>query len=146
MVAAHADPDAEKGHLLQDEDDEGSSSELSGGRTAVASPNNRLASLDIEGLNDIDVEKEAADKQERPQKNGAKLVAWIAINTLATIGIVCSSLCCQQSHPHFVADVMDGLADPSCADRSSPTKPSSPIQPFNAVKSLSHPFTSSSPA
>lgn len=88
MTASHADADAEKGHLLQEEDDEGSSSELSGGRTAVASPTNRLASLDIEGLNDLDVEKEAASTQERPQKNGAKLIAWITINTLATIGIV----------------------------------------------------------
>ncbi|KAI4273179.1 MAG: hypothetical protein L6R38_006396 [Xanthoria sp. 2 TBL-2021] len=88
MTASHADADAEKGHLLQEEDDEGSSSELSGGRTAVASPTNRLASLDIEGLNDLDVEKEAASTQERPQKNGAKLIAWITINTLATIGII----------------------------------------------------------
>ena len=88
MTASHADADAEKSHLLHEDDDEGSSSELSGGRTAVASPTNRLASLDIEGLNHVDVEKEAASTQERPQKNGAKLVAWIAINTLATIGIV----------------------------------------------------------
>ncbi|KAL8984344.1 MAG: hypothetical protein Q9205_001670 [Flavoplaca limonia] len=88
MTASHADADAEKGHLLHEDDDEGSSSELSGGRTAVASPTNRLASLDIEGLNHVDVEKEAASTQERPQKNGAKLVAWIAINTLATIGII----------------------------------------------------------
>ncbi|KAI4275752.1 MAG: hypothetical protein LQ337_002994 [Flavoplaca oasis] len=88
MTASHVDADAEKGHLLHEDDDEGSSSELSGGRTAVASPTNRLASLDIEGLNHVDVEKEAASTQERPQKNGAKLVAWIAINTLATIGII----------------------------------------------------------
>lgn len=91
MAALHADAEAEKGRLLEEQEDEGNSSELSGGRTAVASPN-RLASLDIEGLNDVDVEKEAASTRERPQKNGAKLVAWITINTLATIGIVSSSL------------------------------------------------------
>ncbi|KAL8715533.1 MAG: hypothetical protein Q9220_000869 [cf. Caloplaca sp. 1 TL-2023] len=88
MARPHADTEAEKGHLLQEEDDEGNSSDLSGGRTAVGSPTNRLASIDMEGLNDIDVEKDAASTQERPQKNGSKLVAWIAINTLATIGII----------------------------------------------------------
>lgn len=98
MTASQADADAEKGRLLQEEDDEGSSSELSGGRTAVGSPTNRLASLDIEGLNDLDVEKEAANTQERPQKNGAKLVAWITINTLATIGIVRFPLLLPSQH------------------------------------------------
>lgn len=87
MAASHAEADAEKGRLLEEED-EGNNSEVSGGRTAVASPTTRLASMDIEGLNDVDVEKEGASSQERPQKNGAKLVAWIAVNTLATIGIV----------------------------------------------------------
>ncbi|KAL8630870.1 hypothetical protein Q9189_003372 [Teloschistes chrysophthalmus] len=87
MAASHAEADAEKGRLLEEED-EGNNSEVSGGRTAVASPTTRLASMDIEGLNDVDVEKEGASSQERPQKNGAKLVAWIAVNTLATIGII----------------------------------------------------------
>ncbi|KAL9586542.1 MAG: hypothetical protein Q9212_000850 [Teloschistes hypoglaucus] len=87
MAASHAEADAEKGRLLEEED-EGNNSEMSGGRTAVASPTTRLASMDIEGLNDVDVEKEAASSQERPQKNGVKLVAWIAVNTLATIGII----------------------------------------------------------
>ena len=89
MAPSHVEAEAEKGHLLQEEEDEGSSSEVSGGRTAVASPTNRLASMDIEGLNDVDVEKEAASTQERPPKHGAKLIAWITLNTLATIGIVC---------------------------------------------------------
>ncbi|KAL8833361.1 MAG: hypothetical protein Q9170_004314 [Blastenia crenularia] len=88
MAASHADAEAEKDRLLEEQDDEGSSSEQSGGKTAVASPINRLASIDIEGLNDVDVEKEAASTQERPPKNGAKLVAWITVNTLATIGII----------------------------------------------------------
>lgn len=91
MAASHVEAQAEKSHLLQEEkeeEDEGSSSEVSGGRTAVASPTNRLASIDIEGLNDVDVEREATSTQERPQKNRAKLVAWITLNTLATIGIV----------------------------------------------------------
>ncbi|KAL8766308.1 MAG: hypothetical protein Q9209_006898 [Squamulea sp. 1 TL-2023] len=89
MTASHADADAEKGRLLQeDDDDEGSSSELSGVKTAVASPTDRLASLDIEGLNDVHVQKDTTSTQERPQRNGAKLIAWITINTLATIGIV----------------------------------------------------------
>ncbi|KAI4259048.1 MAG: hypothetical protein LQ352_000945 [Teloschistes flavicans] len=88
MAASHAEADAEKGRLLEEEEDEGSNSEVSGGRTAVASPTTRLASMDLEGLNNVDVEKEAAGSQERPQKNGAKLVAWIAVNTLATIGII----------------------------------------------------------
>lgn len=103
MTASHsdADADAEKGHLLQGDEDEGSSPELSGGRTAVASPTNRLASLDI------DVEKEAASTQERPQRNGTKLVAWITINTLATIGIVRFPLLLP-SHHH----IDHGLADP----------------------------------
>ena len=92
MTASHVNADAEKGRLLQEDDDEGSSSELSGGRTAVASPTHRLASLDIEGLNHVDVEKDAPSTQERPQRNGAKLVIWITINTLATIGIVRSPL------------------------------------------------------
>lgn len=88
MAASHVDDEAEKGRLLDEQEDESSSSELSGGRTAVASPINRLASIDIERLNEVDVEKEAASTRERPQKNGAKLVAWIVVNTLATIGIV----------------------------------------------------------
>ncbi|KAL8873874.1 MAG: hypothetical protein Q9174_000729 [Haloplaca sp. 1 TL-2023] len=88
MAPSHVEAEAEKGHLLQEEEDEGSSSEVSGGRTAVASPTNRLASMDIEGLNDVDVEKEAANTQERPPKHGAKLIAWISLNTLATIGII----------------------------------------------------------
>lgn len=87
MAASHPEADTEKGRLLEEED-EGNNSEASGGRTAVASPTIRLASMDIEGLNDVDVEKEAASSQERPQKNGVKLVTWIAVNTLATIGIV----------------------------------------------------------
>ncbi|KAI4174000.1 MAG: hypothetical protein LQ343_002563 [Gyalolechia ehrenbergii] len=88
MASPHADAQAEKGRLLEEQDDESSSSELSGVRTAVASPINRLASIDIEGINDVDIEKEATNTQERPQKNGAKLVAWITVNTLATIGII----------------------------------------------------------
>lgn len=88
MAASHADDEAEKGRLLDEQEDEGSSSEHSGGRTAIASPINRLASIDIEGLNDLDVEREAVSTQERPSKNGTKLVTWITVNTLATIGIV----------------------------------------------------------
>ena len=88
MGASHTDKEAEKGRLLEDDEDEGSSSELSGGRTAVGSPTNRVVSMDIEGLNDVDIEKEAASTPETPKKNGAKLIAWITINTLATIGIV----------------------------------------------------------
>ncbi|KAL9014830.1 MAG: hypothetical protein Q9173_000531 [Seirophora scorigena] len=84
MLAAQDDAETEKGRLLDEQGNEGSSYELSGRST----PSNRLASIDIEGLNDADVDKEAASTQERPQKNGAKLVAWITINTLATIGIV----------------------------------------------------------
>lgn len=88
MAASYVDDAAEKGRLLDEPEDEGSSSELSGGRTAVASPVHRLASIDIEGPNEVDIEKEAASTLEKPQKNGAKLVAWITVNTLATIGIV----------------------------------------------------------
>lgn len=84
MLASHDDADAEKGRLLDEQGNEGSSYELSGRSTPI----NRLASIDIEGLNDADVGKEATSTQERPQKNRAKLVAWITINTLATIGIV----------------------------------------------------------
>ncbi|KAL9057362.1 MAG: hypothetical protein Q9206_002371 [Seirophora lacunosa] len=84
MLASHDDAEAEKGRLLDEQGNEGSSYELSGRSTPI----NRLASIDIEGLNDVDVGKEAASTQERPQKNRAKLVAWITINTLATIGIV----------------------------------------------------------
>lgn len=87
MSTARTDAEAEKDHLLEDEEGE-NSSEMSGGRTAVGSPTNRLASIDIEGLNDVDVEKNNANKPDTPQKNVAKLVTWIVVNTLATIGIV----------------------------------------------------------
>lgn len=97
MTSSHTDAQAEKGRLLEEQDDEGSSSEFSEGRTAVASPMNRLASFEIEGLHDVDVEKEATNTQERPQKNGAKLVVWITINTLATIGIV-RPICWPELH------------------------------------------------
>ncbi|KAL9615164.1 MAG: hypothetical protein Q9167_000370 [Letrouitia subvulpina] len=89
MSTARTDAEAEKDHLLEDEE-EGSSSEMSGGRTAVGSPTNRLASIDIEGLNDVDVEKDNANKPDTPRKNVAKLVTWIVVNTLATIGIFSS--------------------------------------------------------
>ena len=87
MATPRPDSDFEKDRLLEDEE-EGSSSELSGGRTAVASPNIRLESMDIEGLNDVDVEKDTAIKPETPKKDRLKLVIWIVVNTLATIGIV----------------------------------------------------------
>lgn len=143
MAATHADTEAEKGRLLEEQEDEGSSTELSGGRTAVASPINRLASIDIEGLNDVDVEKEGASTQEKPQKSGAKLIAWITINTLATIGIV--------RPPSGGASIFNMLRDcerKTCTDslrcyRSSPTKPSSPTLPFKDVRSPLHPSISS---
>ncbi|KAL8648102.1 MAG: hypothetical protein Q9210_005179 [Variospora velana] len=84
MEASHDDAEAENRRLLEEQGNEGSSSELSG----RSSPFNRLASIDIEGLNDLEIGKEAASTQEGPQKNRATLVAWITINTLATIGII----------------------------------------------------------
>lgn len=144
MASPHADAQAEKGRLLEEQDDESSSSELSGVRTAVASPINRLASIDIEGINDVDIEKEATNTQERPQKNGAKLVAWITVNTLATIGIVCPlrwnelqiSTCLKAMNDQRNTDILRPC-------RSSPTKPSSPTHPFRDPRFLSHPSISS---
>ncbi|KAL9031888.1 MAG: hypothetical protein Q9196_000143 [Gyalolechia fulgens] len=80
MASSRFDARAGKGRLVEEQDDEGCT-ELSGETTAVASPINRLASIDIDALNDVDTEAEATNTQERPQKNRAKLVAWIIIFT-----------------------------------------------------------------
>ncbi|KAL8966007.1 MAG: hypothetical protein Q9197_006223 [Variospora fuerteventurae] len=84
MAASHDDAKAENGRLLEEQGNEGSNSELSG----RSSPFNRLASIDIEGLKDVEIRIKAASTREGPQKNRATLVAWITINTLATIGII----------------------------------------------------------
>ncbi|KAI4130568.1 MAG: hypothetical protein LQ341_006445, partial [Variospora aurantia] len=84
MAGSHDDAKAENGRLLEEQGNEGSNSELSG----RSSPFNSLASIDIEGLKDVEIRTKAASTREGPQKNRATLVAWITINTLATIGIV----------------------------------------------------------